>query len=287
MNHILDAIREAIAPEHLLDLVVGRILPNLVVATVTFAVFYALWRVIDRGSRSALARARLDETARSFVLTVLKYVVLIIGAVTALNQLGVNMASILTSMGVAGLTIGFAARDALSNIISGLFIFWDRPFVIGDLIEIGDQYGKVREVTMRSTRVVTSDGKMLAVPNTEILNTTVASYTNFPHLRLDIDASVGLGEDLGRVREILLGIVEPDPRFLREPPPEVAVVALNDYCIAVQLRAWLDDEREHVASRLYLREKVFCSLRDAGVDMPFETIQLAPLTIEHGGVAAA
>ena len=120
---------------------------------------------------------------------------------------------------------------------------------------------------------------MLAIPNTEILNTTVASYTNFPHLRIDIDVTVGVDEDLERARKVLLGLVENDERFLREPAPEVVVVALNDYNTALQLRVWLDDERDHVARRLELRERAFLSLQSAGIDMPFETIQIAPVTV--------
>lgn len=87
--------------------------------------------------------------------------------------------------------MGFSARDALSNLISGILIFLDRPFVIGDLVEIERKYGKVEKITLRSTRVVTKDGRLLAVPNAEIINKTVASYKNFPHLRLYVVVTIG------------------------------------------------------------------------------------------------
>jgi small conductance mechanosensitive channel len=73
--------------------------------------------------------------------------------------------------------------------------------VIGDLVEIGGEYGRVENIKIRSTRVVTPDGRMLAVPKSTVFNTTVAPYTNFPHLRLHISFSVGVGEDLCKVRE--------------------------------------------------------------------------------------
>ena len=111
-------------------------------------------------------------------------------------------------MGIAGLTIGFAAKDSLSNLISGLLIFLYQPFLIGDLIEVDDLYGQVNKITLKSTNIVTVDSKMLSVPNTEIINKTVASYTKFPHLRLDIAVTVGLNEDLDRIRRILIGLVE-------------------------------------------------------------------------------
>ncbi|MCA9973246.1 MAG: mechanosensitive ion channel family protein [Anaerolineales bacterium] len=258
---------------------VADYLSRIVIGLAVFLVVYLLWSLVRRLVRPVLARTRLDETATTFVMTILKYAILTIGAVNALAAAGINTASVLASLGIAGLTIGFAARDAFSNIISGILIFMDRPFVIGDLVEIDDNYGRVSQITLRSTRIITRDGKMLAVPNSDIINKTVASYTNFPHLRLDIDVTVGVSEDIGRVRRLLLGIVETNPAFLQTPAPRVVVVALNDYNVALQLQAWIADERAHVEMRFELREQVFETLNQAGVDMPFETLQIRPLDV--------
>jgi small conductance mechanosensitive channel len=262
----------------LANYVVDVLLPNIFMAGLTMFAFYLGWRLLSR-LLLLLQRTHLDETARSFVQQVAKYGVFAMGAASALAQLGVNTASLLTSLGVAGLTLGFAARDTLSNVISGLFIFWDRPFVVGDLVEIGDRYGRVSEITMRSTRVVTPDGKMLAIPNAQIVNSIVASFTNFPHLRVDIQVSVGVGEDLGRVRRLLLDIVEGREGFMSDPKPAVMVTNLGDYSIDLELQAWIDDERTHVENRFRLREELFLALRNAGVEMPFETLQLAPVEL--------
>lgn len=189
----------------------------------------------------------------------------------AFNHLGVQTAR---GAGPKNLSLGFAARDTLSNVISGLFIFWDRPFVVDDLIETNGQYGRVTEITMRSTRVVTNDGRMLAIPNSQIVNSVVASYTNFPNLRVEVDMTVAVTEDLDRVRELLLGIVQGDDQFMDKPSPAVVTTALNDYNVAIQLRAWLKNEREHIPVRFALRERRFNTLRAAGVDMPYETLQI-------------
>ena len=124
---------------------------------------------------------------------------------------------------------------------------------------------------------------MLVVPNTEIINKTVASYTNFPHLRIDIGVTVGLKENLERVRQLLLALVRNDPAFLAEPAPRVVTTALNDYNVAMALQVWLDDERRHVEKRFELREKVFITLTRAGVELPFETIQLEPVEVKVQG----
>lgn len=268
---IVDRLRTQFDPHALGDTLAGGV-ANVLVALMIFGVFYVLWVLVNRVLGGTLRRTRTDETTASFVLLTVKFVLLTIGAVQALSAVGINTAALLTSLGVAGLTLGFAARDALSNLISGVLIFWDRPFVIGDLVEVQDSYGRVDRITLRSTRVVTVDGRMLAVPNSTIINTTVASYTNFPHLRLDIPVGVGMGEDLDRVRDLLLGVVRDDDAYLVEPAPRVVVKALNDYNVEVELQAWLADETRHVPQRFALREGVFRALTTAGVDMPYETL---------------
>ena len=98
----------------------------------------------------------------------------------------------------------------------------------------------------------------------------------------------GLERGLGLVRRIFLDLVGGDERFMGDPPPEMVVSALNDYNVAVQLRVWLDDEKDHLAARIALREKIYAAMRAAGVEMPFETFQLAPgelgqLTVRRAG----
>ena len=284
-SSILERLQEVFNPETMGN-TLAQFLANSIVALLTFGAFYFFWRLINRFVGSLLERTKVDKTAARFVQTALKYSVLIIGVVTALSAIGVDTASVIASLGIAGLTIGFAARDALSNIISGLFIFWDRPFVLGDLIEVNDHYGRVDDITLRSTRVVTVDGKMLAIPNSVMVNTTVASYTNFPNLRLDVEVTVGVAENIGRVRRLLLDLVENDPDYLATPSPQVVVTQLNDYNVVLELRVWLKDERQHIPKRFSLREAMYHVLNEAGVDMPFETLQLTPLEIKAGAEIA-
>jgi len=258
-------------------------LNNLVVGLAVFLAFYLFWRILKLIMRRTLRDSTLDKTTFSFVETAVRYTILIIGVVSALDAVGINTGALLASLGIVGVTIGFAARDSLSNFISGIIIFIDRPFVLGDLVEIDDKYGRVSEITLRSTRVVTVDGRMLAVPNTEIVNKTVASYTNFPNLRLDIPITIAVDEDIEKARQILLALVGKDPAYLKDPAPRVVTTALNDYNLALELQAWLIDERQHIEKRFELREKVFNALTKADVEMPYETIQLAPMQVNMAG----
>ncbi|MEO6697793.1 MAG: mechanosensitive ion channel domain-containing protein, partial [Paraperlucidibaca sp.] len=138
---------------------------NFTAALAVFLAFYVLWRVLRAALNTAFSRSGADATTVSFMQTLLKYGVLAIGLISALDTAGIQTGAVIASLGIAGLTIGFAAKDALSNLISGILIFIDRPFVIGDLVEVDGQYGRVERITLRSTRIITRDGKMLAVPN--------------------------------------------------------------------------------------------------------------------------
>ncbi len=267
LQEILKSLRE------LMPTSLAAYLPRVIVAVIVLLVFWLLWRATRRTVAYVANKGDLDKTLARFIETVVQYFLLVVAILTALSQVGVDVGAILASLGVVGLTIGFAAKDALSNLISGLFILWDRPFVIGDLIEINGLYGRVDNITLRSTRVVTVDGKMLAIPNTTVVNSTVASYTNFPNIRIDIDVTIGVDEDLGKVRGIFLDLVKGDD-FLHEPAPKMVVTALNDYNVGVEFRAWIKDERDHIRARFALREAIYEALRSANVDMPFETLEV-------------
>ncbi|MFH2131629.1 MAG: mechanosensitive ion channel family protein [bacterium] len=258
---------------------------NVIIALMVLLVFFLVWKVGSRSLRAVLSRSRLDKTSVAFIETVVKYGLLMIAVISALNSMGIQMSAVMASLGIAGLTIGFAARDALSNLISGILIFIDRPFVIGDLVEIEGIYGLVDRITLRSTRVITMDGKMMAVPNTEIINKTVASYTNFPHLRLDIPFTVAVTENLNRVRSLVLSLIENQDEFMDRPAARILVTGLNDYNNTLELQVWLKDERQHLEKRAELREKIFNTLTAAGVEMPFQTISLTPVEIKQPDTA--
>lgn len=273
MNQILDRLYTTFSYEILVDKIL-QILPNMILAILILLVFFIIWKILKKTLFILFNKVNLDKTVQNLINNLTKSIIFIIGIITALSQIGVNINAILASLGVAGLTLGFAAKDALSNIISGIFIFWDKPFVIGDLIEVNGHYGKVDEITMRSTRLITVDGKMLSIPNTEILNSTVASYTNFPNLRLDIAFTVASNENLNNIRQVLFQLVQNNENYLLLPKPEVILNQMNDYNIELIFRVWIKDEKNHNNLRNDLREQVFNTLTQNDIDMPYETVSI-------------
>ena len=247
---------------------------NTLVAIVTLLAFYIVYRILKGILGRIIEQFELGKTVNSFLEMGLKYTLMIFAIITALDQIGYDITSLIAGLGIAGIALGFAAKDTLSNIVAGIFIFWDRPFYIGDLVEIEDEYGKVQDITLRTTRIVTPDGRMVSIPNQNIAANKVISYTMFPHLRLDIDVTIGVNEPIGKSREVMLGIVSGDKRFMNDPEPVVLVQELGDFYTKIQLRVWLDDTLSHIAVRAELREKIKDAFDAAKIEMPFETFEV-------------
>ena len=273
MHTILERLRQIFSADRVAS-ALAHFVPRLVIALVIFAVFYLCYRLLKFVLARLTRRRGVEPTAATFLVMILKYVVFIAGLVMALQELGLDVTTILEGAGIVGIALGFAAKDTLSNIIAGFFLFWDKPFVIGDLIEVSDEYGEVREITLRSTRIVTVDGKLISIPNSVMVNTKVRSYTMSPHLRLDIDVTIAVYEKIAEARAVILGIVRGDARFMTEPQPEVVVITLGDYFVKLQLKVWLRDPRIHIPVREELREGIKNALDTAGIVMPYETIEL-------------
>lgn len=252
-------------------IVIGK---NALIAIITLLAFYILYRILKSLLTNVIERFELGKTVVSFLLMALKYTIMIFGVVTALGQIGYDITSLIAGLGIAGIAIGFAAKDTLSNIVAGIFIFWDRPFYIGDLVEIEDEYGEVQEITLRTTRIVTPDGRMVSIPNQNIAANKIISYTMFPNLRLDMDVTIGVEEPIEKSRREMLKIVKGDDRFLDDPAPVVLVQELGDFYTKLQLRVWLKDTKKHISVRGELREKIKDGFDAAGINMPFETIEI-------------
>lgn len=278
-QNILIELQNIFQPSVLVEFL-AQLLSKIIIAAIILFIFYIGWLTARAALRIIFKQSSTNEMTSTFLLTLTKYSILIIGIVTALDSAGIKISAVLASIGIAGLTIGFAAKDSLSNIIAGVLIFLDRPFVIGDLVEIEGLYGRVDKITLRSTRIVTVDGKMLAVPNIEVINKTVASYTNFPHLRIDIPVTIAVDEDIDKARKVLLGLVLNNTTYLDNPAPRVVVRELNDYNVKLELQVWIKEERKHIEYRFALREKVFKGLLQAGIEMPYETISINPVEIK-------
>jgi small conductance mechanosensitive channel len=175
--------------------------------------------------------------------------------------------------------VGLAAQDSLANLVAGLTILWDRPFHIGDNVTIAGIYGQVRQIGLRTTRLVTVDQVDAILPNKMVINEKILNHTLTPNLRVNVPVGIGYGADIGAARQALLAAVAGHAQIAADPAPKVVVKALADSAVELELRAWLKDPHREREVFFELLELAKVALDRAGIEIPFpqQTLHLADL----------
>lgn len=191
--------------------------------------------------RRALARTTLSlsHLAAEFIVSMSGRIIILIGVVVVLAQLGLEIAPLLAGLGIAGVVVGFALQDTLSNFASGMMILMYRPFDIGDTIEAGGTVGKVQAMSLVSTSVLTFDNQMLIVPNNKIWGDVIRNYTHQTTRRVDLVFGIGYRDDMERAERVLLEIVQEQHAVLADPAPAVRVHELGDSAVKFVVRPWV------------------------------------------------
>jgi small conductance mechanosensitive channel len=227
--------------------------------------------MLHRAARGLLNRsleARTNLLAADILRKVVKYVVLGLGLLMAAAQLGFNVVSMLAGLGVVGLAVGLAAKETMANFISGLIILWDRPFALGDEVEIGDTPGFVRRIELRSTYLETPEGNDVILPNSEVVNRRITNFTRTPRIRVRVPVGISYSADLQKARLAMLQSVEGDVRLLEAPPPAVVVAELADSAVNLELQIWIREPSSRNGIRAEYLEKVKRALDSVGISIP-------------------
>lgn len=250
-------------------------IPLLISAILVLLVFYIIKRVTSTALRNTLIRAGMDRPLVELLVDQFyATTVLIIGVAMAASQLGIDIGAALAGIGVAGIAIGFAAQDTLSNVISGIMIFWDKPFSVGDYITVSDQYGRVTEITLRSTRIRTNQNTFVVIPNKVIVDQVLVNSSKRGNMRVEVPVGIAYGESISEARTVLLEAVSTLRVIMTDPVPDVVVEALADSSVNLLVRVWISE-----ASRekpVYFRVIEVCkdALDQAGIEIPFPHRQL-------------
>lgn len=249
-------------------------IPKLVVAVVLFIIFWGIYRMVRRLVVGSMAKAHVDPSIRDMLGTLIKWSIMGFGLVIACNQVGIEIAALLTGVSIIGLAIGFAAQETMANFIAGVVIFWDKPFKVGDWIVIEDMFGQIQRVSFRSTRMLNLNGQTIVMPNTYMLDKRLANHSTHPHVRVDIPIGIAYKESIEDARKALLGTINGDERICQTPPPSVVVEQCADSSVNLSLRLWIRDESaEKTIFHEYL-EKGKNALDAAKIEIPFPHMQL-------------
>jgi small-conductance mechanosensitive channel len=188
--------------------------------------------------------------------------------VTVMNELGFSLAPLLGAAGVLGIALGFASQTSVSNVISGLFLMGEQPFVVDDIIQIGTTQGVVLSIDMMSVKLRTFDNRFVRIPNESIIKSEVVNLTRFPVRRADIMIGVAYKEDLARVRDVLMELAREHPLCLMEPEPRLIFEGYGDSSLNYRFALWSTREN-WLAFRTSIQEAIKATLDAEGIEIPF------------------
>jgi small-conductance mechanosensitive channel len=242
---------------------VWRALVAIVIAVA--GVWLARWvaRLLDR----LMTRTHVEEILRSFLRNVAYAVVVIVVLVVALDFAGVPTTSLLAVIGAAGLGIGLALKDSLSNIASGVMLIVLRPFRAGDSVRVCDLEGVIDSVRIFQTRMHTVDNRLIVLPNSQITAGPIVNYTISGTRRVDLSLGIAFGDDVPALRALLLEVAAANRDVHASPPAEVVLIALDDSRVTIQLRAWTDAPA-HPRVQSALLEAVLAAFAARGLSVP-------------------
>ena len=211
---------------------------------------------------------RLSRHQQVMLRRLVFYVVLLLFVIAALREAGFELSVLLGAAGILTVAIGFASQTSASNMISGLFLLAEKPFEIGNFIEVDSTRGEVVSIDLMSVKLRTADNLYVRIPNETLIKSKVTNLTRFPLRRVDLQIGIAYRESIGQVKQLLLAIAEDDPRCLEEPRPFVLVLDLGASSVDLQFSFWVrtEDVRDMRSDML---QAVKDRLDREGIEIPF------------------
>ena len=254
----------------LIDLA-GDFAINLSIAALIFVITLFASKWASRAARNALSRVRgfrHDPTVLSFAVQVVRVVVIIIGMIAVLQRLGVQTTSIIAVLGAASLAVGLALQGTLSNVASGIMLLVLRPYRVGDVVDVGGMSGTVQRLDLFTTQLSNANNHKIVIPNSKVLSDPLTNITGQHTRRIEINFTVGYGDDLNQARAVLAGVAEGHEKVLHDPVPWTGVTGLLDSAVQVTLHAWVkaDDWWQTQADLMQGGKE---ALDTAGIEIPF------------------
>lgn len=241
---------------------------RILLAIVIFAVGRLLAKLLAALVERVARRARIDGTLVRFLTSLTVVSLTIVAAIFAVDQLGVDTTSLIAVLGAAGLAVGLALKDSLSNFASSVMIMSFKPFKPGDFVEAAGVSGTVETIGMFNTWMKTSDNQVIVVPNSNITNSNITNYSHEPLRRLSFEIGVSYSNDIDAARDAILEVVAADERIKTEPAPIVHTWAFGDSSVNLMLRVWIETA-VFWDVRSELLERIKANFATKGISIPF------------------
>ncbi len=256
------------------------VLPKIFLASIVFAFLYFLANRSRNFVNTRLTKRMDDPLLATFLSRVVKIALVLIAGLIALQILGLaGMATgLITGASVSAIVIGFAFKDIGENFLAGIMLAFNRPFRVGDTVELNGHKGTVVALSLRNSRIKTFDGKDIFIPNANVVKNPVVNYTMDGFLRNDFTVGIDYGSNVNKAVEIILKTMEKIPGVLQvDKKPNAFVSNLGASSLEITVQYWLDTFDKGVsgtAVKTQAIDEVLTNLDKAGYYMPGDIIEL-------------
>jgi small conductance mechanosensitive channel len=245
-------------------------LPYLLAGFLVFVIFWFLSKIIKSIFWTTSGKTRLDNRLRILFSRLIVVLVTIIGVFAALTVIipGFTFGSLVTGLGFTTFVIGFATKDILNNLLSGILILWQQPFRIGDYLFVGNNQGKVETIGVRATQLRKDDGELILIPNGDMYSSAITIRGAGAERRMLLKISIGYDSDIGHAKDIIVKVLEDSNGVVNEPKPSAVVTDLNADGVNISIYFWINTDK-HKPMQVFdqVATEIKKSLDDAGIEM--------------------
>lgn len=246
---------------------------NTLLSVVIIIIGWFAGQIFSNGIKKILFVRRIDNTIISFISTLIKYIIVLFAFIAALGRMGVQTNSIIAVLGAAGMAIGLALQNSLSNFSAGVLLVTLQPFRTGEYVNFGSVAGYILEVHVFHTTLKTLDGKIIIVPNGKIIAGNIVNYSREPIRRNMFIISVSHAADVDLVIKTLQSVVDQDKRVLKEPKPVIGLSEFAPSSLNFTVKCWSNTkELKTVYNDLILKFKK--SLDQNNISIPFPKMDI-------------
>lgn len=279
VNNMVDGVKKlATTPvsDWLPDLVKDYVVPfgiKLLAAIVVLLLGRWIIRLIKKGMLRMMNRRNADPTLSSFLLSLVSALLTFFLIIAIIGILGINTSSLVALLASAGLAIGMALSGTLQNFAGGVMIMLFKPFKVGDFISAQGFEGKVSEIQIFNTHLLTVDNKEVILPNGILSTGTMTVYSKQDTRRVDWVFSIAYGDDYDKAKAVLKRLCEEDPRILKTPETMIELLKLNNSSVDLTVRAWVNTA-DYWAVFFSMNEKVYKTFEEEGLNFPFPQVDV-------------
>lgn len=248
-------------------------MPTIIIALFVFLIGMLIAGIINKVISHTMKKAKITATASSFGHSLVRIILHSFVIIISLSILGVPMASIIAVIGTAGVTIGLAMQNSLSNLAGGFVILFAKPFQRGDYIIAAGEEGFVESVTTLYTELITLDNRCIYLPNSIVSGGAVENLSRNGKLRVSVPVSVSYRTNLIEAKQVLLQTIKKVPTVLRDPEPFITVKELADSGIVMMMNVWVN-KSDYFLAPSHILEAVKPALHNAGIEIPFPQLDV-------------